>query len=782
MFLNQIVVQAYYVDNARPDRNGRAVYKIFAKCSILSDRRNVKTMDSLELQEFFVEGKDQKESHVLLHITEPSNPAEEKKGYFVALAELQGASLEDVERLQQLIDDLESGFYATDDTKEHDSFEITLEYINRRGGKILKKGLDLHLYVGVIKGHDISFAHHGDMHSLLFYRQGQDTKPMNIMDGAEQPESGQLFSSIVQGSLNTGDFLFVGTPHIVDYFSYDRLQKVITSRSLKQSSAHMEKVLKDVHSDTSYGGIVFRMLAKQKKPIKRESKKDGSAESLDKLLDSRQATAETLSPPVLKQFIRKMKDRKNNQPKERKKEKTKQKGNVETNYRYREQKTKPDQSLSNVILIGLGRAIVAGGTGLYKLLRYTALIVGKLLVAIFILITNKNNSRKDVINSGRKYIYSKQKAFDDMPTVSKILFVATIFFALIFIGSLSVVKIKEGYQAKKVAYTNLVQAIEDKKDAAEAKLIYDDQDSAFTLLKEAEVLLDTFPENKKTRREKKLELTTEVESLMMMLRKLEMIEPELLIDLRASYDKADTTDIVRIENTLVAFGPDSLETYRWNLDSQQLNSAKHLDTISLVSGSTPKEQDAIYFMDGKDGVAMYHKGSESIQSKDIAFEPSSVDIGDAVIYNVRLYTVDKENNQVYKHNRTQTGFDKGQAWLDDDYDLSDATGIAVDGDIFVIKASGEIYKFEKGEQVSFNIAGIDPVLDNPTDLQTYNDMTYLYVLEPTNNRIVVIDKEGKLVKQISSNSWKEISSMIVDEENNLIFILDDNKIYKIPIF
>jgi len=103
----------------------------------------------LELHEFFVEGGDQDKSHVLLHITEPSTPEEEEKGYFFAVAEINNGTIEQIEHLQQMIDDLESGYYETDDEEDSTSakatadkknaFEISLEYINRRGHHILQE-------------------------------------------------------------------------------------------------------------------------------------------------------------------------------------------------------------------------------------------------------------------------------------------------------------------------------------------------------------------------------------------------------------------------------------------------------------------------------------------------------------------------------------------------------------------------------------------------------------------------------------------------------------------
>jgi hypothetical protein len=738
--------------------------------------------DYLELQEFFVEGDDQKSSHVLLHITEPSTPEEFEKGYFFALAEINNGTLEHIEHLQKMIDDLESGFYATEEDGKRDAFESTLEYINRRGHKILEdKGVNVHCFVGLIKDHHISFAFHGDMHALLFYRGKTEAQAMNILDGADaDKEPGQLFSSIIQGKMNTGDFLFVGTPHIAEYFSYDRIQKVITSRSVKQSTSHVEHVLKDVTTDNSFGGVVFRMLAKAKKPPKVEvaaAKRPSSSASLDSLISARKKTAETLSPPLLKNFMNSAKSfRGNEAPK--KKAPEKQRGRVETNYRYREQKEKSGgQNVSNAILIGLGRAIVAGATGIFELLKQVALLIGKALLALFIIITNKNNSRRDVLLTGERYFSGKKRQFDDMPLVSKGLFLATLIAAVIFIGSIGTVKVKEGYQAKKQAYTNLVQAVIDKKDAAEASLIYDDQEKAFTLLKEAEDLLSGFPTDKKSRKLKKLELATDVDALMMKLRNIETAAPEQLVNLSEQFGDVRASGMTRVDNTLVVYSQDDAQTYEYSIDTGKTSIHDQVDTIKPLFASTPKEQNEVVLIEENGEAANYNKDSKKLSEKDIFYPVDNVSVGGAVVYNQRLYTVDKNSNQVYKHNKTQTGYDKGTTWLKDDYDLSSASGIAIDGDVFVL-SSDKLFKFEKGIEQDFTLGGLDPQLSNPTFIYTYNDVDFIYILEPTNKRVIMLDKDGNLDTQYTSDEWTKLQAMVVDEPERTIYILNDNKIQK----
>ncbi len=70
--------------------------------------------DQLEIHEFFVEGTDQKDSHVLLHIAEPITPEEQRKGYFFALVEIQHSHGDQITDLQQLIEGIETTYYETE--------------------------------------------------------------------------------------------------------------------------------------------------------------------------------------------------------------------------------------------------------------------------------------------------------------------------------------------------------------------------------------------------------------------------------------------------------------------------------------------------------------------------------------------------------------------------------------------------------------------------------------------------------------------------------------------
>ncbi len=739
--------------------------------------------DILELQEFFVEGNNQEKSHVLLHITEPSNAEERKKGYFFALAEINNGPLEQIEHLQQMIDDLESGYYEIDKDESHDPFEATLEYINRRGHHILQyKNSVVHCLVGVIRNHEISFAYHGNPQVVLFFKnKAGELEEIDIMADQELELTGQeqLFSSIIQGNINTTDTLYVATPHVTDYFTSEHIKKIIHTRSTTQATDHIQKILHDLDSNISFGGIFMHYPSDIIKPnFSSVYPQKGSDASINKLVTQERNTEEIMSPPLLRGVKKKINKYRNREKKvEEPILSPKRKGNIETNFRNRQEQKQ--NSIFNTILITLGRALVLGVLGSFRLLKKLAIKIGRGTILIILLITNKDKKRQDVIKNLKNNIHEKKEKFYDLPTISKILFVSAIILIFIFLGSITIYKVKENWQANKQAYNNQIQSIVDKKNAADASIIYNNNERALTLLQEAKKTIEELPQSSTKEKDKALELSSEVDSVLMKLRKISIVTPEIIADLTQSNGNADTSQLIKIDNTLIAYGDKDTTFYKINLINKDIENKEHNNIGHLSSASTPKEQDMIVFITDTAGIAEYDKESSLLTAKDIAFANENVSLADIFVYNRKLYSLDTTNNQIYRHNQTQTGYDKGTTWItDDNVDVTDAVSLAVDSDLFILKKNGEIIKMSGGKKQDFFVTGLDPVLDNPIKIWTYNGLQNIYILESTNKRVVVLDKAGKMLNQYTANDWQNPTSMLVKEENKTIYILDNNKIYK----
>jgi len=721
------------------------------------------------IHEFFIEGKNQQKSHVLLHITEPTTAEEWKRGYFFAIAEIEDANIEMIGHAQRLIDDIESGYYETEeDNSVKGSFETTLEFINRRSNHLLHQSGTLHCVVGVIRGTSISLSYHGNPHAYVFFSQKNEIQEIDILGGASEEDQGHLFSAVIEGNINPGDRMFFGTPHITDELPIDRIKDIIMSRPLDEAVSHVEHVLKDARSEESYGALVCDVVEQS---AETPTPPSNSAASLQHLIDKQRETTETLSPSLFG-GRKKAKAEPARQQKRR--------NAVETNYRKRSGGEEIiGGSIPQMILIGIGRALVALGVFLWKILKWIGIGLSRTFVTIFILITNKNNGRVHAIRSFKETWMNIKASIARLSIVSKILFLAVIVLSITFAGSVVYLRIQEHYKQKEIAYEQQVQAIQDKKAAADARKIYNDDTGAFNLLKEAEALVATLPQEKDEQKTTHEELKTMIDDALLDLRDITVVNATLLADLHTAAEGATASKLTRINDTIVAFGPDDNRYYFVDKDTGSVNVQSHDSLMKLMSGNTPKENDMMVFLGTENQVYTYSPETTAISKVEISYPTESTRIAAPFIYNLKLYLVDQANNQILRHSKTQGGYDKGTPWLknNDGVDLSDAISIAIDGDIFALKQNGNILKFTAGTQDSFSISGLDPALENPTDLYTYNDVDSIYIVEPTNKRIVKLNKQGTFQAQYTSDNWVGPTGMVVDEAKKTIYVLDDNKVY-----
>lgn len=749
--------------------------------------------DILEIHEFFAEGQNQDRSHVLLHITEPSTPEEFKKGYFFAVAEINNGPIEQIEHLQQMIDDLESGYYETDDQGEKDAFETVLEYVNRRGHHILRyRNSIIHCLVGVLRDHEVSFAYHGEPEVALFYKDKEhdDLSDLDVLADQSNVRDDVLFSSVMQGTINYGDYFYIATPRVADYFNPDRVKKILLSRSTRQAASHIQKVLADLRQESSFGGILIHFASKYDLPKTGRAPRSSndSTSSINQLVRQEKTAEEMLSAPIMGTMKKRWNKFLANRSADKKRKRAvrakqtaeraavhTEKGKVETNWRPREKQN----SISGMLLITMGKAIVLGAAGLFRLIKNAILLAAKITVALILLVSNKDNKRADVLKTFRLWRVGRMDAFMNLPLLSKILLVATVIFALAFAGSISVYRIKEGIQARRQAYLNQIQAAQDKKSAAEASLIYGDEERALTLLREAKEIIAQAPTKNKSQKEEVKKLGESVAAVLMKIQKLYSITPELMADIVSAYPTAKTERLALLGDTLLAYGPEDNHYYRYDLAGKTLDSKDYGGNLFLHAASTPKEQDMILFLAGDAGAAVYNKETALLAQKDISYPVDNVKLSDLFIYNRKLYTLDPANNQIFKHSPTQTGFDKGASWVKDSgIDIKDAVSLAIDGDLFVLKQNGEILKLVAGRKEEFVISGLEPKLDKPSIVWTYNNLTNIYILEPTNKRAIILDKAGQLIGQYTASVWQNPTGMIVDEAKKTIYILDSNKIYK----
>lgn len=152
------------------------------------------------------------------------------------------------------------------------------------------------------------------------------------------------------------------------------------------------------------------------------------------------------------------------------------------------------------------------------------------------------------------------------------------------------------------------------------------------------------------------------------------------------------------------------------------------------------------------------------------------------VYFGNIYVLDKAKGGILKFVPAGSGYAKSTYFTGGTSpDLSKATGMTIDGSIWVIENDGTILKFTRGKADSFNVSGLDKPFTSPTKIFTKADFSNVYILDNGNGRIVVLAKDGNYKEQYQANVIKNAKDFEVNETDKKILILSDGKIYEIGL-
>lgn len=188
--------------------------------------------------------------------------------------------------------------------------------------------------------------------------------------------------------------------------------------------------------------------------------------------------------------------------------------------------------------------------------------------------------------------------------------------------------------------------------------------------------------------------------------------------------------------------------------------------------TTATKNDLLLLSD-KNELYKYNFSSKASSQIDLAL-PEESEIKDMIAFNNNLYLLDTKENRIFKC----PDLSNCQSWLNEKRNLSDATSLSIDGTIYVLSQNGNITKYFGGLEKKLWQTKIRPLSNNFTKIQTDFDFQNIYLLDSQNQRIVVLNKEGDLIKQYKFNLLNEIKSFYISADEKNIFILTETKIFQ----
>ncbi len=150
-------------------------------------------------------------------------------------------------------------------------------------------------------------------------------------------------------------------------------------------------------------------------------------------------------------------------------------------------------------------------------------------------------------------------------------------------------------------------------------------------------------------------------------------------------------------------------------------------------------------------------------------------------YNSNLYSLDNTDGKIIKYpSLGEQIWAEPKVWTKSEL-LIGAKSIAIDGSIWILNKDDSLSRYYAKKLQETFVLNISPSPENFSRIFTLETLPYLYLLEPCQKRIVILDKFGQIVKQFQSEKFNNLLDFAVSENGKTIYLLNNSKVYQINL-
>ena len=358
------------------------------------------------------------------------------------------------------------------------------------------------------------------------------------------------------------------------------------------------------------------------------------------------------------------------------------------------------------------------------------------------------------------------------------LLVLLIIIILVLTGLIWGVKNRGATQRELERLDEVLVEVQEEINAAHIKKLSSKKDAAVLLLDAEQKAVNVL--NSGYYRSKATELLGLVQEERKNLDNITYVEPKVVADLSNKRDNISLLGLIPYKDGIFAYEYNAL--YKILLD--QVDDPLTIDENEYVIGATyDDDNDVLLFITRSGKVIQYAKGQFEFMDADEGEFRKGVAV---TAYNRRMYILDAEAGQVWRYSIVRDKYAIPEGYIASG-DITNPVDITIDGFVYVLLGDGTIRKFDRGNQVDFEIAKppLDP-LEEPTRIYTEIDLNKIYVLEPAKNRVVVLSKDDDVGgasydSQYVFENITTLRDLYFDKSNNKLYVIDDTKLYEVDI-
>lgn len=255
------------------------------------------------------------------------------------------------------------------------------------------------------------------------------------------------------------------------------------------------------------------------------------------------------------------------------------------------------------------------------------------------------------------------------------------------------------------------------------------------------------------------------------------ITPELFFDV--SLLKTGTTigSFGMYEDTMALLDTNAKTVFTLSLSTkngQIVGGGSSLDGSQSVS----IHGDNIYIFTSE-GIHVFNAKDKTVKPYVIKKAADWITIKSMISFGGNIYLLDTGKSRIWKYVATGSAFSDLREFLLPDYfpDLSKASNMVIDGSVWLGTTDGSILRFTQGRDDPFITKGVEPSFGKNLMVFTSENCGNVYVLDPDNRRVVVLEKDGMYTSRYIYPTSFAPTHIAVSEKLRKLFFFSEGKLY-----
>ena len=275
------------------------------------------------------------------------------------------------------------------------------------------------------------------------------------------------------------------------------------------------------------------------------------------------------------------------------------------------------------------------------------------------------------------------------------------------------------------------------------------------------------------------ELKTSTLEKLEQLNKLTRIpEPELVFEFKTR--EFIPRRFVFFNNGFYFFTPLSNNVFRITENqAEQRFDTELIETNQKINLAIPLTDSILFF--SKPNEIRVFKENQPIETINLEKPSISFDYISFNSYYSHLYFLDSVNNLILKYPfKSNSTWQMPETWLASEVKIAvNFKSMTIDGSVWLLTERNSVQKYFNGRLTETINLEIFPEAKNFSRIFTSLNHQYVYLLEPAEKRIVIINKQGEIINQFQSDKFDNLLDFSVSSDEKTIYLLNGMKLFKI---